>query len=189
LRTERYTTPRSDFPEVQHHWSIPEGNVRAAWRETSLHRSLQKFIPVDADGRPLSCQGEARFYIAPGESMCRKSRRAFEQVRADLVKADGLLSRIELEFSSPASGPASLPKAYKTLTVDWALSVTEAVLVCIDGERGSAKGEAHEVLAPIQVVFRCREEDVSAWIEYLQPRLRGRRHLNVVHPHISVGRA
>lgn len=171
-------TQRVEIP-VQHHWSNPAGNESAMWRENSQFRSLQFFLVPGPDGS--FTHGEARFYIAPGESMCRKSRRGFENVRVDLARADGSLSRIELEFSTPAHGPASLPRAYKTLTVDWALTVCDEILVCVDHDRGRAAGEAHRVIAPLQCVFRCREEDIDTWIAYLQQRMKPRHRLHAVH--------
>lgn len=169
------TIPRS----IQHFWSDPAGNERAPWREVSQFRSLQLFHEPGPNGD--WAQGDARFYIAPGGSMCRKSRRGFERVRADLAKTDRFPSRIELEFSSPAGGPVSLPKAYRTLTIDWALAVCDEILVCVDHNRGRAAGEAHQVLAQLQCVFRCREEDINEWAEYLRQRLKRRHRLSVVH--------
>jgi hypothetical protein len=180
LRIENNTTPRVDFPEPQHVWSDPEGNIRAPWREVSLFRSQQLFIPRDGEFGLVPSLGEARFYIAPGETFSRNARRSFERLRVDLRKATEFPARIELEFSSPANGPSSRPQAYRTLLVDWALSVCDAVVICIDRDPGSAAGEAHRVLAPIQVVFRSREKDVQTWCDFLRPRLKGRHELSVV---------
>lgn len=185
MRIENNTTPRVDFPEPQRVCSDPEGNIRAPWRELSSYRSLQYFIPLNGGIDPS--RGEARFYIAPGETFSRNARRSFERLRASLPKADEFPARIELEFSSPAGAPLSQPRAYRTLAVDWALSVCDTVLVCIDRYPGSLEGEAHRVLAPMQVVFRSREEDVAAWREYLEPRMKPRHRFYIVH--LVTGRA
>jgi hypothetical protein len=189
LRIKNTTTHRVDFPEPEHLWSVPEGNVYAPLRESSVFRSLQLLLPRSSDDRFDQSLGEAHFYIVPGESMSRDARRGFARLKADLTKADEFPSRIELEFSSPVGGPPSQPKAYKTLTVDWALSVCDTVLICIDGKTGNAEAEAHRVLAPLQLVFRCQEQNVQAWLDYLQQRLKPRHRLSIVHPHIAVGRA
>lgn len=181
MRTKDHTTHRVDFPAPQHVWSTPDGNIRAPWREASLFRSEQLFIPRVGEFGLAPAVGEARFYIAPGETFSRNARRSFERLRASLSKADEFPARIELEFSSPAEGPATRPEAYRTLAIDWALSVCDSVLLCIDREPGSAEGEVHRVLAPLQVVFRTREEHVAAWREYLKQRLKPRHRFYEVH--------
>ncbi len=180
-----YTTPRVDLQNI---WSDPAGNIRAPWREISLHRSLQMFAPLGPDGRPIPGRGESRFYFAPGERACKNYRRSFADHKAYINDPSKKApSRIEIEFSSPSWHIPSVPKAYRTSAIDWALRQCDAVLVCVDREWGTALGEAHAVLAPVQVVFRSREEHVPEWIEFLTPRLRGRHRLSVVH--IAAGRA
>ena len=174
---------------ITHLWSSPEGNIRAPWREISRYRSLQYFIPRVGDSNIDLSLGEARFYIVPGQTFSGNARRSFERLRAGLLRAGKFPARVEIEFSSPAVGPVSRPDAYRTLTIDWALATCDTVLLCIDRDPGSAEGEAHQVVSPLQVVFRCREDDAALWVGFLRPRLKGRHRLHVVHPHIAVGRA
>lgn len=174
--------------EVQHLWSDREGNRRAPWREVSLHRSLQMFVPLDTEQRPVQGAGESRFYVAPGEPAYRGSRRSFTAHRACLEDPTKKFPcRIEIEFSSPCERTLSVPRAYRKSAVDWALRECNAVVICIDRERGRAEGEAHRVVAPVQVVFRCREQDVGTWHAFLKPRLHARHRLSIVH--LAAGRA
>jgi hypothetical protein len=70
----------------------------------------------------------------------------------------------------------------------WGLSASDAVLVCVDSQPGVPEGEAHCVLAGRQCVFRCRESDVDAWVEYLKPKLLP-RHTEFAVVHLPAGRA
>lgn len=187
MRTKKDTTYCVEFPASQNVWSTAEGNIHARWRDMSLFRSEQLFIPRVGEFGLAPALGEARFYIAPGETFSRNARRSFERLRASLPKSDEFPARIEFEFSSPTGGPASRSEAYRTLAIDWALSVCDTVLLCINRDPGRAKGEAHQVLAPLQVVFHCREEHVSAWRENLVPRLKPRHRFYTVH--LAAGRA
>jgi hypothetical protein len=96
--------------------------------------------------------------------------------------------RVEIEFCRRRPyGLDSTPQAFKSSAIAWALSICDTVLICIDHVPGDAEGEAHRVLAPMQVVFRCAERDAGAWEAYLTPRLHPKHNLTIVHT--AAGRA
>jgi hypothetical protein len=168
-------------------WSNPRGNNWAHYRETSQFRSLQLSLPADFLRGHKPTSGEAHFYFAPGEAVGKTAKRWFNKLHAHLADKRNFPTSIEIEFSSPSM--PSIPESYKSSAIKWALSVCDTVLICIDRDRGVAEGEAHLVLAPLQVVFRCCEHDVETWVKYLSARTYGRHKVSIIHPHISVGRA
>ncbi|QOZ69153.1 hypothetical protein [Bradyrhizobium arachidis] len=187
MRTKDHTTQRVDFPEPQHVWSAAEGNYHAPYRHCIYDLKAYE-PPPDVQSREIDEHvSSVILYVRPGERMSTRKKRLWGKLIALLDNPSVYPERAEIEFSSPWG--ISLPKDYRTSVVDWALSACNVVLVCVDERPGLAEGEAHRVLAPLQVVFRCREQDVQAWTEYLQPRLKGRHRLHIVHPHIPVGRA
>lgn len=174
---------------LQNVWSTDEGNYHATYRSNSPRRlvyQIKQYVPppqtttheLDED------VGSVILYILPGVRCSSKTKQLFWKL-ADFKTP--YPQRAEIEFSAVGLGTPSTPKAYKTSTVDWALSVCSEILICVDRSPGSQVGEAHRVLAPLQCVFRCLEEDVPEWTEFLSPRLRGRSRLSVVH--LAAGRA
>ncbi len=184
-RTPLVTSP------APHLWSTAEGNYHAPWRDVfrdqrDQHVSIKAYIPPpDVNTRDLDEHvGSVIAYVPPGKRLGTKAKQLFWKL---VNHPTSYPKRAEIEFSSPPGCEPSLPRAYKNSAIDWTLSICSEVLICVDHSPGSAEGEAHRVLAPLQVVFRCRENEIPAWTEYLEPRLHGRHRLSVVH--IAAGRA
>ncbi|WP_342737400.1 hypothetical protein [Bradyrhizobium sp. B117] len=173
-----FTTQRVDFPV--HLMSTAEGNYHAPWRDMAPWpgKSTVKFYepPPDASSADLDEHASSVIlYLGPGLRVTTATKRLFHQ-----CVAKALPDRVEIEFSSPA-GELSMPSVFKSSAVDWALGECDEVLIAVDRERGLAAGEAHRVLAPKQLVFRCREHEVEVWTQFLKPRLKGRHRLSVIH--------
>jgi hypothetical protein len=185
--------PLADKVTVRNLWSDPSGNWHAPLRDLSPYSDkpfFKAFHPFVGDGPECDISaGSLHLYLRPGGRVHTDVRNAFDDFVRCLPKPEQFPAEIEIEFSSLAGDLPSLPKAFKTSAVDWALSICDTILVCLDREPGCPEGEAHRVLAPLQCVFRCREEHLVEWVEFLRPRLRHRHSLSVIHPHISVGRA
>jgi len=162
--SDKCTTTRGQLP-VRHVSSAPEGNIRAPHRD--LWRGCDSnpfgFYSAPLADDPVGC---TICYIAPGDRVPRSGRRRYSKL-LNLKAAHP--KRGEIEFSAPSG--ESLPARYEPSTIVWALSVTDAVLICVDRQRGLAEGEAHRVLSHRQCVFRCGEAEVDAWVEYLGPML------------------
>jgi hypothetical protein len=188
--SQKQRTPlvKTEHTQPEHHWSTAEGNYHAPWRDGSpfprggLLKAYEP--PPDIKAHDLDEHvSSVILYLVPGMRVSTRTKRLFWQ-SIELRRPE----RIEIEFSCPDTGPSD-PAAYKSSAVDWALGGCNQILIAIDQKPGSAGGEAHRVLAPLQVVFRCREHEVAAWCDFLQPRLRGRHRLSIIHPQILVGRA
>ncbi|WP_152621158.1 hypothetical protein [Bradyrhizobium japonicum] len=178
------TTRRVDLPV--HLMSTAEGNYHAPWRDMAPWpaRSMLKVYepPPDASSADLDEHASSVIlYLGPGVRVTTGTKRLFHQ---HVAKA--LPDRVEIEFSSPTGG-LSIPSVFKSSAIDWALGECDEVLVAVDRERGLAAGEAHRILAPKQLVFRCREHEVEVWLQHLKPRLKGRHRLSVIH--LAAGRA
>lgn len=178
-----YTTSRVVFPEPQHHWSSAEGNPLASARDTWRKHEPQPF-GIDHDPRPegRDC-GVVIAYLVPGQRVPVSGQRYYAKV---LNRSAPYRKRGEIEFSAPVG--ASTPDRYRRSAMLWALSVSDAVLVCVDTKPGVPEGEAHRVLAPRQCVFRCREADVGAWVDHLRPKLLP-RHTEFAVVHLPTGHA
>ncbi|MVT69932.1 hypothetical protein GPL21_33125 [Bradyrhizobium pachyrhizi] len=174
------TTLRVGFPELQHHWSTAEGNYHAPWRDHWRESGtyLKEYVPPpDAQSREIDEHvGSAILYVVPDSRVTSSVKRLYSSL---LARSAPYPKRGEIEFSSPWG--SSLPGNYKSSSIQWALSISEAALVCVDRQPGLPEGEAHRVLAPRQCVFRCDEKDVAAWVDYLKPRLFKRHAFAVVH--------
>jgi hypothetical protein len=172
------TTPGAGFPEQV--WSSAEGNYHAPYRDLWRNAGtfLKEYLPAPGlQARELDEHvGSIILYVVPGSRVTAHTQRLYSKV---LHRCAGGLRRAEIEFSAPF-GP-SLPEQYKRAAILWALSVSDAVLICVNRRVGIAEGEAHRVLAPRQCVFRCRDADVDAWVEYLKPKLLSRHKFVVVH--------
>lgn len=159
------TTSNLSFPAPRRLLSSAEGNVRAPhrdlWRRCDANPFGMYSDPLPGD--PVAC---VMAYLAPGERVPISGRRRYSEI---LNRKTTCAKRGELEFSAPSG--ASLPGRYRRSTILWALSISDAVLICVDHARGIADGEAHRVLSHRQCVFRCSKAEVDAWIEYLSPLL------------------
>jgi hypothetical protein len=153
-----------EFP-VRHIWSDPKGNIRAPHRDDWRRCDPEPFgfYSDPLPGDPVGC---VICYIAPGDRVPMGGRQRYSKL---LNLKTHHPKRGELEFS--ASSGASLPDRYRRSALLWALSVTDAVLVCVDRKRGLARGEAYRVLSHRQCVIRCEEAEAPTWIEHLTPLL------------------
>lgn len=158
------TTSRVGLP-VRHIWSDAAGNVRAPHRDLWRRCDPEPFgfFSKPLDGDPVGC---TICFIAPGDYVPRSGRRRYSKLFGQKASYP---KRGEIEFSAPSG--ASSPDRYSHATLVWALSVTDAVLVCVERKRGVAKGEPHRVLSHRQCVIRCEEAEVDAWINYILPLL------------------
>ena len=123
-------------------------------------------------------------FIAPGQGAGRGLRKDTERLASKLANPHLFPSQIEIEFSaSPADAfPAAegLPEDYRQSAIDWALGLSSAVVIAVDRETDGATVEPYAVLRPVQAVFRCNEEAVSAWSDYLGRRVRPRQRFAVL---------
>jgi hypothetical protein len=159
--------------------SVLEGNEGADGRDFSRRLS---------PGLRLACFSDPdrsfKLFVAPGEGFGRQARREIEQEIRNVGRPDVFPDTAEFEFTTSPScvfqAASGLPEDYRTSTVDWAIELSQAVLICVDMVPGKPAGEPHRVVAPIQASFRCSPDQVAIWTDFLGRRLRPSQRFAVV---------
>lgn len=174
-RTQRTTLFK--IPEALS--SLPEGNKfargRDDWRRMHPNECTARLLEID---EPLSV------FVAPGQPLPRQARRDIEAQAKLVADPFSAPSAIEFEFTTSPTDlyPAAvgLPEDFKSSAIDWALELSQAVLIYVDVKPGTPAGEPHRTIAPIQAGFRCTSEQVDIWTDYLGRRIRPRHQFAIV---------
>jgi hypothetical protein len=169
--------PLVKIPEVL--LSIPEGNTAARGRD-----EWKRLYPDQCTARLGAIDAPFSVFVAPGQPLPRHARREIEGQAKLLANPFSPPSAIEFEFTaSPTdlySAAEGLPEDFRTSAIDWALELSQAVLIYVDATPGIPAGEPRLTVAPIQASFRCSTSQVDIWAEYLGRRIRPRHRFAIV---------